>query len=119
MNGNGEIRRSICTSRGAPCPWCPRPFLLPAPPVSKVVPPSARFVPVRALVPDPATDRAKAVEALGVELVTGDLHDRESLARAAEGRALHRLALARVVSGSQTRCSAETFPPARSRLSGL
>ncbi|MEV0037051.1 NmrA family NAD(P)-binding protein, partial [Streptomyces sp. NPDC050804] len=42
-------------------------------------------VPVRALVRDPATDRAKAVEALGAELVTGDLHDRDSVIRAAEG----------------------------------
>ena len=42
-------------------------------------------VPVRALVRDPATDRAKAVEALGAELVTGDLYDRDSVTRAAEG----------------------------------
>ncbi|MEV0085399.1 NmrA family NAD(P)-binding protein [Saccharopolyspora sp. NPDC050642] len=45
----------------------------------------AAGVPVRALVRDPATDRAKAVEALGAELVTGDLHDRDSAARAADG----------------------------------
>ncbi|MFD7287035.1 NmrA family NAD(P)-binding protein [Streptomyces sp. NPDC059863] len=45
----------------------------------------ATGVPVRALVRDPATDRAKAVEALGVELVTGDLHDRDSVTRAAAG----------------------------------
>ncbi|MEU3184054.1 NmrA/HSCARG family protein [Streptomyces sp. NPDC006923] len=45
----------------------------------------AAGVPVRALVRDPATDRAKAVEALGAELVTGDLDDRDSLTRAAEG----------------------------------
>ncbi|APU15714.1 MULTISPECIES: NmrA family NAD(P)-binding protein [Actinoalloteichus] len=45
----------------------------------------AADVPVRALVRDPSTDRAKAVEALGVELVTGDLHDRDSVVRAAEG----------------------------------
>lgn len=45
----------------------------------------AAGVPVRALVRDPTTDRAKAVEALGAELVTGDLHDRASVARAAEG----------------------------------
>ncbi|WP_404198260.1 NmrA family NAD(P)-binding protein [Streptomyces tauricus] len=45
----------------------------------------AADVPVRALVRDPATARAKAVEALGVELVTGDLHDRDSVTRAAEG----------------------------------
>ncbi|MEU8628112.1 NmrA/HSCARG family protein [Streptomyces sp. NPDC048669] len=41
--------------------------------------------PVRALVRDPATERAKAVEALGAELVTGDLLDRDSVIRAAEG----------------------------------
>ncbi|MER6669114.1 NmrA family NAD(P)-binding protein, partial [Amycolatopsis japonica] len=38
---------------------------------------------VRALVRDPA--RAKAVEALGAELVIGDLHDVESVIRAAKG----------------------------------
>lgn len=42
-------------------------------------------VPVRALVRDPATERAKAVAALGAEVVAGDLHDRESVIRAAEG----------------------------------
>ncbi|MEU9609430.1 NmrA/HSCARG family protein [Streptomyces sp. NPDC048057] len=45
----------------------------------------ARGVPVRALVRDASTDRAKAVEALGAQLVVGDLHDRDSLVRAAEG----------------------------------
>jgi uncharacterized protein YbjT (DUF2867 family) len=45
----------------------------------------AMGIPVRALVRDPATDRAKAVEALGAELVNGDLHDRGSVIRAAEG----------------------------------
>ncbi|MDX3108879.1 NmrA family NAD(P)-binding protein [Nonomuraea angiospora] len=45
----------------------------------------AAGVPVRALVRDPATDRAKAVEALGAELVTGDLNDRDSVIRAARG----------------------------------
>ncbi|RKT54676.1 NmrA/HSCARG family protein [Saccharothrix australiensis] len=45
----------------------------------------AAGVPVRALVRDPATDRARAVQALGAALVTGDLHDRDSLRRAAEG----------------------------------
>ncbi|MET7668238.1 NmrA family NAD(P)-binding protein [Micromonospora luteifusca] len=45
----------------------------------------AAGVPVRALVRDPATDRARAVEALGAELVTGDLDDRDSLIRAAQG----------------------------------
>ncbi|MFJ7059053.1 NmrA family NAD(P)-binding protein [Streptomyces griseobrunneus] len=39
----------------------------------------AADVPVRALVRDPHSPRAKAVEALGVELVTGDLTDRSSL----------------------------------------
>ncbi|MFG3590687.1 NmrA/HSCARG family protein [Streptomyces sp. NPDC047990] len=42
-------------------------------------------VPVRALVRAPATTRAKAVEGLGAELVTGDLDDRDSVHRAAEG----------------------------------
>ncbi|CAM3812027.1 NmrA/HSCARG family protein [Kibdelosporangium persicum] len=45
----------------------------------------AADVAVRALVRDPATDQAKAVEALGAELVTGDLDDRDSLVRAAKG----------------------------------
>ncbi|MBD0739114.1 NmrA family NAD(P)-binding protein [Streptomyces sp. CBMA29] len=45
----------------------------------------ASGVPVRALVRDPATARAKAVEALGAELATGDLRDRDSVVRAAEG----------------------------------
>jgi uncharacterized protein YbjT (DUF2867 family) len=45
----------------------------------------ASGVSVRALVRDPATDRAKAVAALGAELVTGDLYDRDSVIRAAEG----------------------------------
>lgn len=45
----------------------------------------AAGVPVRALVRDPATDRARAVEALGAELVTADLHDLASVIRAAEG----------------------------------
>lgn len=43
----------------------------------------AAGVPVRALVRDPA--RAKAVEALGAELVVGDLHDVDSVIRAAKG----------------------------------
>ena len=42
-------------------------------------------VPVRALVRDPATARASAVAALATELGTGDLHDRDSVVRAAEG----------------------------------
>ncbi|MEW2167181.1 NmrA/HSCARG family protein [Streptomyces sp. NPDC007084] len=45
----------------------------------------AAGVPVRALVRDPAGARAKAVGALGAELVTGDLDDRASLDRAAAG----------------------------------
>ncbi|MEV0751528.1 NmrA family NAD(P)-binding protein [Streptosporangium sp. NPDC050280] len=45
----------------------------------------ANGVPVRALVRDPTTDRARAVEALGAELVTGDLDDRDSVVRAARG----------------------------------
>ncbi|WP_328631004.1 NmrA/HSCARG family protein [Streptomyces sp. NBC_00356] len=42
-------------------------------------------VPVRALVRDPGADRARAVAALGAQLVTGDLLDRASVTRAAEG----------------------------------
>ncbi|WP_423465143.1 NmrA family NAD(P)-binding protein [Promicromonospora sp. MS192] len=42
-------------------------------------------VPVRALVRDATTDRARAVQALGAELVTGDLADRDSVVRAATG----------------------------------
>jgi hypothetical protein len=45
----------------------------------------AAGVPVRALVRDAATDRARALEALGVELITGDLLHRESVVRAATG----------------------------------
>ncbi|GII93892.1 NmrA family NAD(P)-binding protein [Sinosporangium siamense] len=45
----------------------------------------AAGVPVRALVRDPDSDRARTVRALGAELVTGDLHDRDSLVRAARG----------------------------------
>ncbi|MGI5218430.1 NmrA family NAD(P)-binding protein [Nocardia sp. CA-290969] len=45
----------------------------------------AAGVPVRALVRDPATGPARAVAALGAELVTGDLGDRDSLVRAATG----------------------------------
>ncbi|MEU8379235.1 NmrA family NAD(P)-binding protein, partial [Streptosporangium sp. NPDC048865] len=45
----------------------------------------AAGVPVRALVRDPAADRARAVEALGAEPVTGDLDDRDSLVKAADG----------------------------------
>lgn len=41
--------------------------------------------PVRALVRDPGSARAKAVQALGAELVTGDLDDRDSVGRAAAG----------------------------------
>ncbi|NUP25724.1 MAG: NmrA family NAD(P)-binding protein [Nocardia sp.] len=45
----------------------------------------AAGVPVRALVRDRSTDRAAAVAALGAELVTGDLRDRDSVIRAARG----------------------------------
>ncbi|MFC4030008.1 NmrA family NAD(P)-binding protein [Streptomyces polygonati] len=45
----------------------------------------AAGVPVRALVRDPDSARARAVEALGIELATGDLRDRDSVVRAAEG----------------------------------
>ncbi|MGW4641229.1 NmrA/HSCARG family protein [Sphaerisporangium sp. NPDC004334] len=45
----------------------------------------ASGVPVRALVRDPASGRARAIESLGAELVTGDLFDRESVTRAAKG----------------------------------
>lgn len=45
----------------------------------------AAGVPVRALVRDPSTERARAVAALGAELVTGDLHDRDSVVAAATG----------------------------------
>ncbi|MFD6988362.1 NmrA family NAD(P)-binding protein [Streptomyces sp. NPDC059943] len=45
----------------------------------------AAGVPVRALVRDRSAERARAVEALGAELVTGDLHDRDSVVRAAKG----------------------------------
>nr|WP_062332573.1 NmrA/HSCARG family protein [Herbidospora sakaeratensis] len=45
----------------------------------------AAGVPVRALVRDPSTAKAKAVEALGAHLVTGDLTDRGSLDAAVDG----------------------------------
>ena len=45
----------------------------------------AAGVPVRALVRDPSAAKAEAVEALGAELVTGDLEDRDSLVQAAKG----------------------------------
>ncbi|WP_280419772.1 NmrA family NAD(P)-binding protein [Nocardia carnea] len=45
----------------------------------------AAGVPVRALVRDPATGPARAVAALGAELIAGDLHDRDSVTRAAAG----------------------------------
>ncbi|PRY44666.1 NmrA/HSCARG family protein [Umezawaea tangerina] len=45
----------------------------------------AAGIPVRALVRDPASDRAEAVRALGAELVVGDLGDRDSVALAAKG----------------------------------
>ncbi|MGW1835714.1 NmrA family NAD(P)-binding protein [Streptomyces sp. NPDC002067] len=45
----------------------------------------AAGIPVRALVRDATTGRARAVAERGAELVTGDLDDRASLARAAAG----------------------------------
>lgn len=45
----------------------------------------AAGIPVRALVRDPGTEQARAVAALGAELVPGDLRDRESITRAAAG----------------------------------
>lgn len=45
----------------------------------------AAGTPVRALVRDPSSDRAKAVEALGADLAVGDLRDRDSVVRAATG----------------------------------
>ncbi|NBE93250.1 NmrA/HSCARG family protein [Nonomuraea sp. KC401] len=61
----------------------------------------AAGVPVRALVRDPAADRARAVEALGAELVTGDLHDRESLIQAAKGaRAVFSVQIAPLTAGA-------------------
>ncbi|MGW7514543.1 NmrA family NAD(P)-binding protein [Streptomyces sp. NPDC054796] len=45
----------------------------------------ATGVPVRALVRDPSTERARALAALGAELVTGDLLDLDSVRRAADG----------------------------------
>ncbi|MEU5870918.1 NmrA family NAD(P)-binding protein [Glycomyces sp. NPDC047369] len=45
----------------------------------------AADVPVRALVRDPGTERARELQALGAELVTGDLRDRDSIVRAAAG----------------------------------
>ncbi|MFB9660365.1 NmrA/HSCARG family protein [Glycomyces mayteni] len=45
----------------------------------------AAGVPVRALVRDPDADRARELQARGVELVAGDLRDRDSIVRAATG----------------------------------
>ncbi|WP_280418331.1 NmrA family NAD(P)-binding protein [Nocardia carnea] len=45
----------------------------------------AAGIPVRALVRDPAAEPARAVAALGAELVVGDLRDRDSVSRAAAG----------------------------------
>ncbi|MEU6721138.1 NmrA/HSCARG family protein [Nonomuraea sp. NPDC046802] len=60
----------------------------------------ATGVPVRALVRDPATDRAGALEALGAELVTGDLRDRDSVIRAAKGaRAVFSVQMAPLTAG--------------------
>ncbi|MET7339098.1 NmrA family NAD(P)-binding protein [Nonomuraea sp. NPDC005650] len=60
----------------------------------------AASIPVRALVRDPAKDRARAVEALGAELVIGDLHDRESVIRAAkDARAVFSVQMAPLIAG--------------------
>ena len=60
----------------------------------------AQGVPVRALVRDPATERAKAVEALGAELRVGDLRDRDSVIRAAEGaRAVFSMQMPEITDG--------------------
>ncbi|MBB2949118.1 uncharacterized protein YbjT (DUF2867 family) [Actinoplanes lutulentus] len=57
-------------------------------------------IPVRALVRDPGTDRAKAVAALGADLVIGDLKDNASLVGAATGtRAVFSVQMAEVVGG--------------------
>lgn len=45
----------------------------------------AAGAPVRALVRDPSAERAQALRELGVELVAGDLFDRDSVVRAATG----------------------------------
>jgi len=45
----------------------------------------AAGIPVRALVRDPTTTRAKAVEALGAELITGNLNNRDSITSATQG----------------------------------
>ncbi|MBL7252725.1 NmrA family NAD(P)-binding protein [Paractinoplanes lichenicola] len=58
-------------------------------------------IPVRALVRDPATERARAVAELGAELVTGDLKDRDSLLAAARGaRAVFSVQMAEIVDGA-------------------
>ncbi|GAB1819073.1 NmrA family NAD(P)-binding protein [Herbidospora sp. RD11066] len=62
----------------------------------------AQGVPVRALVRDATTEKAKAVQALGAELVTGDLTDRDSLVGAAQGaRAVFSMQMPPMVDGLQ------------------
>ncbi len=48
----------------------------------------ARAVPVRVLVRDPASERARALARSGAELAVGDLYDEPSLARAMSGAAV-------------------------------
>jgi uncharacterized protein YbjT (DUF2867 family) len=61
----------------------------------------AQNVPVRALVRDPDSEKARAVAALGAQIVTGDLRDRASLTRAADGvRAVYSVQMAEVVDGA-------------------
>ncbi|SDG05038.1 Uncharacterized conserved protein YbjT, contains NAD(P)-binding and DUF2867 domains [Sinosporangium album] len=62
----------------------------------------AAGVPVRALVRDPSTAKAKAIERLGAELVTGDLTDRDSLVAAAQGaRAVFSVQMPPMAGGQQ------------------
>ena len=61
----------------------------------------AREVPVRALVRDPGGEKARAIAALGADLVTGDLRDRASLEKAVDGvRAVFSVQMAEVVDGA-------------------
>ncbi|MDT0543305.1 NmrA family NAD(P)-binding protein [Streptomyces lonegramiae] len=45
----------------------------------------AQGIPVRALVRDPGSERARALAELGAQFVTGDLRDRDAVARAVDG----------------------------------
>ncbi|GIE35396.1 hypothetical protein Ait01nite_084410 [Actinoplanes italicus] len=61
----------------------------------------AQGVPVRALVRDPDSEKARAIAALGARLVTGDLKERASLVNAAAGvRAIYSVQMAEVVNGA-------------------